>query len=72
MIIDAEGQDPWRLDFAGVDTQARAFPTMQGWYDLTARLEGEAGWLRRLAGRVETGADSISDPWMGGAARLNA
>jgi len=70
VVINAEGQDPWRLDFAGVDTQARAFPTMQGWYDLTARLEDDPAWLRRLAGRAESGADSISDPLMSGAAVL--
>lgn len=71
VVIDAEGQDPWRVDLAGVDTQARAFPTTQGWYDLTVRLNGEAGWLRRFAGRIETGKASISDPWMGGAAVLS-
>ncbi|WP_414647007.1 hypothetical protein, partial [Caulobacter sp.] len=27
-------------------------------------------WLRRLAGRIETGKDSISDPLMGGPAVL--
>lgn len=34
-----------------------------GWYDLT--LESAGGWLRRVAGRLETGRDSISDPLMG-------
>jgi phospholipase C len=70
VIIEAEGQTPWRASFKGVDTQAHTFPTRQGWYDLTARLDDEASWLRRLAGRVETGKASISDPLMGGAARL--
>lgn len=71
VIIEAEGQAPWRATFKGVDTQAHTFPTQQGWYDLTARLDGEDGWLRRLAGRIETGRDSISDPLMGGAALLS-
>ncbi|MCP3728200.1 phospholipase C, phosphocholine-specific [Paraburkholderia sp. CNPSo 3272] len=34
-----------------------------GWYDFT--LAAENGVTRRFAGRVETGADSISDPAMG-------
>lgn len=38
-----------------------------GWYDLWIEHDGAH---QRLAGRVETGADSVSDPAMGGAARL--
>ncbi|MBZ5790796.1 phospholipase C, phosphocholine-specific [Burkholderia contaminans] len=34
-----------------------------GWYDFT--LAAENGLVRRFAGRVETGKDSISDPAMG-------
>ena len=46
----------------------RAWPTRAsgGWYDLVARCEGDRTWLRRVAGRVETGRDTISDPAMGG------
>jgi Phospholipase C len=33
-----------------------------GWYDFKLR---EHGWVRRVAGRIETGAHSISDPLMG-------
>ena len=51
-------------------TVERALPTQQGWYDLTIRCEGDTAWSRRLAGRVETGKPSISDPLMGGPARL--
>jgi phospholipase C len=32
------------------------------WYDLSVSVEGIAGFVRRFAGRMETGADSISDP----------
>ena len=39
-----------------------------GWYDLTLAPETGAQWRVRLAGRVETGAPSTSDPAMGGAA----
>jgi phospholipase C len=35
------------------------------WYDFTLRAVGLPGFCRRFAGRMETGADSISDPAMG-------
>jgi phospholipase C len=38
------------------------------WYDLTVKVAGVNGWSRRLAGRLETGRDSFSDPAMGGPA----
>ena len=33
-----------------------------GWYDLTVEVESDASFLRRLAGHVETGRDSRTDP----------
>ncbi len=36
-----------------------------GWYDLTVRDNGDPSYTRRLAGRIETGAPSTSDPAMG-------
>jgi phospholipase C len=36
-----------------------------GWYDLTVRESGDPTYTRRLAGRIETGAPSTSDPAMG-------
>ena len=39
-----------------------------GWYDFSVRVNGQADWSRRFAGRMETGADSTSDPAMYGAA----
>ena len=36
-----------------------------GWYDFTVSLQGNDNFSRRYAGRVETGRDSISDPYMG-------
>ncbi|MBW8812162.1 MAG: phospholipase C, phosphocholine-specific [Caulobacterales bacterium] len=41
-----------------------------GWYDLTLTLDGHPAWLRRLAGRVETGRPSVSDPAMHGPALM--
>ncbi len=37
-----------------------------GWYDLTVTADGDPAFLRRLAGHVETGAPSVSDPALGG------
>jgi phospholipase C len=36
-----------------------------GWYDLSLTAAAEPGYLRRLAGHVETGRASISDPALG-------
>jgi phospholipase C len=37
----------------------------EGWYDITVTSSGDAGFLRRLAGHVENGRPSISDPALG-------
>ena len=37
-----------------------------GWYDLIVRIEGDADFEYRIAGHVETGRDSVSDPALGG------
>jgi phospholipase C len=36
-----------------------------GWYDLVVRGDAEAGFLQRLAGHVETGEPSVTDPAIG-------
>ena len=36
-----------------------------GWYDFSVRIEQDSSYKRRFAGRIETGQDSISDPYMG-------
>ena len=68
LLIVEGGKAPWRVTLK--TTEARTFATDHGWYDLTVRDAADPTWLRRLAGRIETGKDSISDPRMGGAARL--
>jgi len=35
------------------------------WYDLTVTSASQPGWLRRLAGHVETGKPSLTDPMIG-------
>ncbi|WP_420998048.1 phosphocholine-specific phospholipase C [Cupriavidus sp. 30B13] len=39
-----------------------------GWYDFTVLAADQPGFMRRCAGRVETGRPSVSDPAMGGRA----
>ena len=36
-----------------------------GWYDFSISVQGNNAFTQRYAGRVETGAESISDPLMG-------
>ena len=43
----------WRLDATGQ------------WYDFAVTCDADAGFYRRLAGRVETGRHAVSDPAMG-------
>lgn len=62
----------WRANVAPGSSVRRQWPVADhGWYDLTLTCDGANGYLRRLAGRLETGADSISDPAMGGPAILD-
>ncbi|WP_322062828.1 phosphocholine-specific phospholipase C [Paraburkholderia sp. J63] len=37
-----------------------------GWYDLTITVDSDASFVRRIAGHVETGRSSFSDPVLGG------
>ncbi len=43
-----------------------------GWYDLVIRVAEDATFQCRLAGHVESGKDSFSDPVLGGLIRLQA
>ncbi|MFN3931085.1 MAG: phosphocholine-specific phospholipase C [Brevundimonas sp.] len=61
------GETPWRTTVApGEHAVRRLGVAGHGWYDVL--LRGPGGFRRRLAGRIETGADSVSDPLMGGPA----
>jgi phospholipase C len=35
------------------------------WYDFSATVSGQPDYLRRFAGRVETGRHTVSDPALG-------
>ena len=69
---NAYGLAAWRASVPPGQSAANAWRIGDhgGWYDLSATLPGHPGWLRRLAGRLETGAPSISDPDMHGPARM--
>jgi phospholipase C len=58
------GDGPWtlRLDPGSRQEQSFALANSQGWYDFVVRAEG--GLLRRIAGHLENGLASISDPEM--------
>ncbi|MBB2146742.1 phospholipase C, phosphocholine-specific [Pedobacter sp. LMG 31464] len=38
----------------------------KGWYDFVVLVQGSSEFLKHYAGHVETGEDSITDPFMGG------
>ena len=64
---------PWAasLPAKGAAAHRWSLAASHGWYDLQARVMGHGRYLRRLAGRLETGAPSISDPAMGGPALMD-
>jgi phospholipase C len=45
---------------------------LYGWYDLIITVEGDSTFKYRLAGHVETGEDSVSDPALGGLVTLRS
>ncbi|KCZ45824.1 MULTISPECIES: phosphocholine-specific phospholipase C [unclassified Hyphomonas] len=59
-----DGSEPVSVTVGAGKTVKREFETSGSgaWYDITVSAEG---FERRLAGRIETGRDSISDPAMG-------
>jgi phospholipase C len=61
---------PWRAHLAPGASAKRTWDLARssGWYDLAIRAEGQPRFLERLAGRVETGRDGLSDPAMHGPA----
>ncbi|WP_441247751.1 phosphocholine-specific phospholipase C [Kitasatospora sp. McL0602] len=62
------GDGPWTYPLAPGGTASDYFSTaygLGGWYDLTATADTRDGFLRRFAGHLENGSESISDPVMG-------
>jgi hypothetical protein len=60
----AYGTAPRSLDITADQTASERWDLANSghWYDLTVTIADRPGWQRRLAGHVETGAPSISDP----------
>lgn len=52
--------EPARENLAIIDT-AKTY----GWYDFTITVKGHTSFSKRYAGRIETGKDSKTDPFMG-------
>jgi phospholipase C len=65
---------PWRIRLKPGAKAAHDWDLARtgGWYDLSVGLADVTGWEQRLAGRVETGKPSTSDPAMGGPALMSA
>ncbi|WP_322030366.1 phosphocholine-specific phospholipase C [Paraburkholderia sp. J76] len=59
------GDGPWNYALRAGEQVQSNWPLADsgGWYDFT--ISAENGVIRRFAGRVETGRDSVSDPAMG-------
>jgi len=60
------GDGPWTYEIPAGKQLEQHWPVgRQGnWYDFTVTT-AQGGFMRRFAGRIETGADSVSDPAMG-------
>jgi phospholipase C len=54
-----------QLASAGSETILLPLGNSHGWYDFTIAIDGGKQFEKRYAGRVETGKESISDPFMG-------
>jgi phospholipase C len=55
-----------QLDANGSITRRWTVAPTRGWYDLVVTCSGDAGFVYELAGHLENGRDSITDPAMGG------
>jgi phospholipase C len=64
------GVRPWKAKLSPGQTKSHSWPlsATRGWYDLSVAIKGDATFVRRFAGHVETGKDSITDPAMSGPA----
>lgn len=75
LIANAYAQDavPRAIRIAPGGTWSLQWPALahRSWYDVSIRCPALPGYSRRLAGRLETGRPSISDPAMGGPALLD-
>jgi phospholipase C len=61
---------PWRVRLPAGGSARRTFSLKgtHGWHDLLVTAQEEGAYFRRIAGRVETGRPSVTDPAMAGPA----
>ena len=61
------GDGPWTrsVEPGAVGEMSWALGDSGNWYDFSVRCSATTAFVRRFAGRVETGRDSVSDPAMG-------
>ncbi|MEI9906007.1 MAG: phospholipase domain-containing protein [Asticcacaulis sp.] len=66
---ESYGQPPRSFDLTpgGAQTVALDFSTSHNWYDFSVAGDG---FSHRFAGHIEDGQTSLSDPALGGPARL--
>jgi len=71
-VLDAySGKSTTRsLDHGESFEDALALDEFHGWYDVIVTVAGDSTFKYRLAGHVETGEDSFSDPALGGLVTL--
>jgi len=64
LTANAYGKSSRSIILAAQSNQLVLWPVAASgnWYDLSMSVDGMPGFVRRFAGRMETGADSISDP----------
>ncbi|MFD7165396.1 phosphocholine-specific phospholipase C [Streptomyces violascens] len=62
---------PWAVVVPASGTAQADYPTDHGWYDLTVTASSDSTFARRLAGHVENGLPSITDPLRGALAPIS-
>jgi phospholipase C len=70
----ADRLKPWTAQLAAKSGSAShdwRLKATHGWYDFTLTRASDPVWRIRIAGRVESGAPSMSDPAMGGPAVMD-
>ncbi|HSI51272.1 MAG TPA: phospholipase C, phosphocholine-specific [Ideonella sp.] len=67
-LVDAYGRKSQSLKLHAGASGAVSWNLVKtsGWYDVSVRVDGDTGFLVQLAGHIENGKPSISDPMMGG------
>ncbi len=61
----ARGSQHLRIPAKGRIDHRQAVAVTGHWYDVSIAIPGRADWSRRLAGHIETGQSSVSDPLIG-------